>query len=632
MDSRASSHGDVPLWRNVSFLLMWSSVAASGFSDRVLQLAAWSMLGIRASDSDAASVQAAVSFFFFLPYVLLGPGAGWIADTLPRKWVLLFCDEARAGVLLLAMLVAPAGVAAAVPGNQTWKVYLLVSIVGALAAVFSPAKAATIPQIVPTRHLQPANAIVLGIAVIASLIGFQIGGPIVEQASVQGGLLLAVLAYSISGTFFAFLRPRAHVRAPVANPPSQWRRFLEAAVYLREHRAVLNLTLLSVLFWMAGTAVMAAVAALCKTVYLVPAARVISHTSTMLAVLGAGMLASSLWVAWANSRRESAWFVMIALILAGMGTLGLAWAKSYGVGLLLSFSVGFWGNTAMICVATLTQSLSPDYIRGRVFGVRDLMVTLSAVMVNFLIWRLPGADGYMVTVLAVVGSVLCVVAGRGLYRELSTGPMPTRTRNCLWRLCRAYTLVWHRLEWVGRHHVPAHGGVILAANHTTGVDPFLIQAALPRTIRWVMARPYRYRILEPLWRIIDPIAIDQDGGDLAQLRAMIRTVKSGFALGIFPEGGAQRKHRELKPFQPGIGLLAARGGVPIVPVWIQGTPQTQHMLWHFLKPSRSVVVFGRPIQPSDHLSHQEIADHLRAAILALSETAGDHAAHRGIKR
>ena len=81
---------------------MWTSAAASGFGDRLVQLAAWSMLGVHLAGTDASSVQAGVSFFFFLPYVLLGPWAGWLADTLPRKWILLFCDEARAFVLLLA--------------------------------------------------------------------------------------------------------------------------------------------------------------------------------------------------------------------------------------------------------------------------------------------------------------------------------------------------------------------------------------------------------------------------------------------------------------------------------------------------------------------------------------------------
>ena len=56
-----------PLWRNISFILMWSSVAASGFGDRVIMLAALTLLGVAEGDVQSTSVQAGINFFFFLP-------------------------------------------------------------------------------------------------------------------------------------------------------------------------------------------------------------------------------------------------------------------------------------------------------------------------------------------------------------------------------------------------------------------------------------------------------------------------------------------------------------------------------------------------------------------------------------
>ncbi len=608
-----------PLWRHVSFLLMWSSVAASGFGDRLIQLAAWSMLGVGLPGADASSIQAGVAFFFFLPYVVIGPAAGWLADTLPRKWIMLFCDEARAAVLMTAFVLAPVGVTAAIPGDHHWKVYCIIAAVGGLAAVFSPAKAATIPQIVPVAQLQSANAIVLGIAVIASLIGFAAGGPLIERGSIRTGLLVAMGSYAVSGTFFAFLRLRRHVATIANQERSQLRRLADAARYVRDHRPIWQLIGLSVLFWAAATVLMAAIAALCKTRYDISQNQLISHTATMMASLGAGMLCSSLWVAWANTRRESMWFAMIGLLLAGAFMVGMGASRSYPVGLVLSFGTGFFGNTAMICVATMTQLIAPDYIRGRVFGVRDLFNTTSAVLVNLWIWRLSQADQYMVGVLYVVAGTLTVVAASGLYHQITTGPFPERTTNVAWRLCRAYTLVWHRLRWMGRENVPTTGPVILAPNHTTGIDPLLVQAVVPRRVHWVMLRRYRYRILAPLWRILRPIAVDQNGSDLSQLRQMLRHLNDHQMIGIFPEGGAQRENRILKPFQEGIGLLARRSEATIVPIWIEGTPQLKHMLGHFLKPSRSTVVFGRPFKPRKSMSHQQITDELRRRMLELAQ-------------
>ncbi|HEX7008798.1 MAG TPA: hypothetical protein VF184_02380, partial [Phycisphaeraceae bacterium] len=81
-----------PLWRNVSFVLMWSSVAASGFSDQVIRLVALPLLGVSDAGVQASAVTAGVTFFFFLPYLAMMAPAGWLADRLPRKWIMLACD------------------------------------------------------------------------------------------------------------------------------------------------------------------------------------------------------------------------------------------------------------------------------------------------------------------------------------------------------------------------------------------------------------------------------------------------------------------------------------------------------------------------------------------------------------
>jgi len=607
-----------PLWRNTSFGLMWTSAAASGFGDRLIQLAAWSMLGVSLAGADASSIQAGVSFFFFLPYVILGPAAGWLADTLPRKWILLFCDEARAALLLLALLLVPDGTVAALGLEHHWKVFAIIAAVGVWAAVFSPAKAATIPQIVSVQQLQSANAIVLGIAVIASLIGFAIGGPLIQKVSLSAGLIVAIVSYAVSGSFFAFLRLRRHEATIVSDKPSELHRFLNAMVYVRRHHRVGQLILLSMIFWAAATVLMAAIAALCKTRYGISDETVISHTATMMAAMGAGMLFSSLCIAWANSRRESMWVAMAGLFFTGLFMIAMAVNRSYNIGLLLSFGTGLCGNTAMVCVATMTQSITPDYIRGRVFGIRDLFNTTSAVLVNLWIWQLPHADQVMIVVLYAVASTLAMFAGWGLWLQMTSGPF-YRSANVAWRLCRAYTLVWHRLQWIGRENVPSQGPVILAPNHTTGLDPLLVQAAVRRPIRWVMFRGYQFRLLGPLWRILQPVVMQDTGNGIKQLREMVRRLADDQVLGLFPEGAAQRTNRQLKPFQQGIGLLARRSGAIIVPVWIEGTPQTQNMLWHFLKPSRSTVVFGKPFKPDETMSHQQVTDELRRRMVVLFE-------------
>lgn len=605
-----------PLLKNLSFQLLWTSVAAAGFGDRLVQLGALSMLGIHKPEAQAASIQASVTFFFFLPYVLLGSLAGWLADTLPRRWILLTCDEVRAGILVLAAMMVPAGAAIAIPPEYHWKVYAIIAAAGCCAAIFSPAKAATVPQVVPAEQLQPANAIVLGIAVIASLIGVVAGGPIVAKYSVRAGLFLGAAAFAISGLFFLGLRIRPHTRT-AGEQGSQLQRMWQAVRYTVKHRAVFQLTALAVLFWAGAYVISAAIAALCKTRFNVADEDMVTATGYMMGALGGGMLLSSGWVAWINTRRESGWFAMGMLLLTGFAMIGLAFSPVYGFGLAMAALTGFFGNTAMICVATLTQSIAPDYVRGRVFGVRDIATNISAIVINFIIWQTPHADEHMFGALIGTALILAAVGANGLYTGLTTGPMPRRFLNFLWRISRSFTLVWHRVRWIGRHNVPRTGPVILAANHTTGLDPFIMQGGVCRPVRWLMAQAYRFRVLEFFWSAIEPVCISENTHQLGQMRQLLAVLAKGEIIGLFPEGKLQRDSRELAPFQSGLAMLAVRSKATIVPVWISGTPRTKSMLWHFLKPSRSMVIYGEPFRPDPNQDYDAIMTDLRDRLLAL---------------
>ena len=98
-----TSQRPAALWRNVSFHLLWSSTFASGVGDRLIMNAALPMLGYGPESAENASIQAGIQFFFFLPYLLWSPFAGWLSDRLPRKWIMFAADETRGIILLLQL-------------------------------------------------------------------------------------------------------------------------------------------------------------------------------------------------------------------------------------------------------------------------------------------------------------------------------------------------------------------------------------------------------------------------------------------------------------------------------------------------------------------------------------------------
>ena len=621
----------VPLWRNLNFTLMWTSTAASGFGDRMIMLAALALLGgLVEGTVRATAVQASTQFWFFLPYIFISVFGGWLADHLPRKWLLLSCDEAR-GLILLAsyFLLAEATGSVAIDRDLAWftvagvevpvyaKVYVALALIGGFAATFNPTRNAIIPQIIPRPQLQPANAVILVITVVASMLGMLIGGELIDPtiaASVRHGLLIGALFYLISGGFFAFLRPVEVVARPV-----QSRRSLRQALsYVLEHRRVWTLIGLNVLVWSSGAVVSSGLMGLGRTHYDLTGNALLAMFTRTSATLGAGMLAGAVIVVLIRTRRESTSITMTAVILAGLFLFVLAAVPNLAVTYFAAFLIGVAGNVAVITIITLLQSISPNYVRGRVMGLNSMTNVIFSVTTYFLIWQWPEADRTIITVMLVLGPVLIGIGAIGLIQYLRRGPLSTGSANALWRLDRLYTLTWHRLQWEGQANIPHEGPVLLASNHTTGLDPLLIQAACPRLVRWVMLSSYRFRVLGWLWRVLRPISLERGAGDRARIRQVVETLKQGEVVGFFPEGGLQREHRELGQLHPGVSMIAQRSGAWVVPVWIEGTPHRRNMLWHFLQPSRSRVVFGEAYRVETEHSHEQVLTELRQRMEALA--------------
>ncbi|NBC10655.1 MAG: MFS transporter [Planctomycetes bacterium] len=618
-----------PLYRNLSFTLMWTSTAASGFGDRMIMLAAWALLGGMAAGADSTGIQASTQFFFFGPYILISIPGGWLADRLPRKWLLLSCDEAR-GLLLLGSFFLLGWVVrqhppdpetgAAIARDAPRWVWAALAAVGAFAAIFNPTRNAIIPQIIPRPSLPAGNAVILVIAVVASMIGMLVGGKIIKAEaadSVSTGLLVGALLYLISGLFFAFLKPIA----PAARPgvPRQRRSHLEAAAYCVRHRRVLALIGLGCLVWSAAAAVSSGIPGLAKWHYGLTGNELTTAFTTLSATMGAGMLAGAGLVIAMGTRRESS--IILNLALAGVGASILVFVLTpwMPVTYAAAFVIGVFGNIVIINVLTLLQSISPNYIRGRIMGFNSMVNTIFSVFTYFAIWRLPHADRNIIFVMYGLGPLLAVVGLLGLIQYMARGPLRRRDANAFWHLNRLFCFVFHRVRFIGKHRVPHEGAVVLASNHTSALDPFALQAGLSRKVRWLMLTPYLLWPARPLWRAIEPIALDRDSSDSVKLRAVAQELRRGEVVGIFPEGGLQRSVRQLQPFQPGAAVMARLGKAVIVPAWVEGTPVAESMLRHMFQPSHTVVVFGEPWTPDTDAEPEAVMAELRQRMLALRD-------------
>lgn len=206
---------------------------------------------------------------------------------------------------------------------------------------------------------------------------------------------------------------------------------------------------------------------------------------------------------------------------------------------------------------------------------------------------------------------------------------------------RLYARYFQRLRIFGRENIPGPDHprpIIIVANHTSGVDPVLIQAALPFEVRFLMARDMQPRILDPVWKWTGVIPVSRDGGDVQAARAAMRYLRAEYepddpcvglfpehrpattrAIGVFPEGGIERPARRIMPFLPGIGLLVSRAGAEVLPVVIEGTAESPTAWGSLLKRGHARLTFLPRITYGDaepKLKAAQIASDLRQRFLS----------------
>jgi 1-acyl-sn-glycerol-3-phosphate acyltransferase len=123
----------------------------------------------------------------------------------------------------------------------------------------------------------------------------------------------------------------------------------------------------------------------------------------------------------------------------------------------------------------------------------------------------------------------------------------------------------------GAGRVPTEGGLVVAANHFSWIDPPALGAASPRTV-YMLAKVEAHRVpgLGQLMRSFGALAVRRGESDRDAVRMMRDVVRNGHALGMFVEGTRQRSGVPGKA-QPGAAMVAINEQVPLVPVAINGS-------------------------------------------------------------
>jgi len=205
-----------------------------------------------------------------------------------------------------------------------------------------------------------------------------------------------------------------------------------------------------------------------------------------------------------------------------------------------------------------------------------------------------------------------------------------------WILPLARVFAWTHVE--GREHLARlTEPVIFAANHQSHMDGPVILASLPPRLRYRVAPAMAKEFFKPhffpeqygrrAWftnslnyylaaLFFNAFPLPQrEAGARQTLRYIGEVLESGFSVLIFPEG-RRASAGEIDGFRPGIGMIASRLGVPVVPVRLDGLDKVLPPSWKMAKPGRVRVAFGAPLRLSGE-DYEALAKQVEDAVKKL---------------
>ena len=370
--------------KNRDFFFLWLGQVISQFGERLAQMA---LIGLVYMKAPGSTMQLAkILSFTILPVFLIGPVAGVYVDRWDRRRTMFVSDFLRGCLVLLIPLFI-------LLHKPFILVYILIFFIFSVGRFFIPAKLSIVPDLVKKESLLIANSLINITAMIAAILGFGLGGLLVEWLGVRGGFCLNALGFFISGILIFSISPRKTIHLKIKEfsreiveviRKSVIQEIKEGIVYFIKQKDVRFTG--AVMFFLGGA--LGAV----YVVIIVFVQNVLQSATKDLGIiimfLGLGLFIGSLLYGRFGSRLSHFKTIFSSLIVSGLilaiFVLGLTYYSSFLFAISLAFILGISVAPIIISCNTLIHSSSQDQMRGRVFSSLEILMHFSFILFMFL--------------------------------------------------------------------------------------------------------------------------------------------------------------------------------------------------------------------------------------------------------
>ena len=190
----------------------------------------------------------------------------------------------------------------------------------------------------------------------------------------------------------------------------------------------------------------------------------------------------------------------------------------------------------------------------------------------------------------------------------------TLVYNIFYSLSKLLAKTFYSMKVIHPERMIEEGPLVLAVNHSSYFDPPLAGICSKRAVYYLARKDLmKWPLLGPLFPQMNVIPVERGGNDMSALRDVIKKVRQGNGIVLFPEG-TRSKDGNLQSGKAGIGLIIAKTKAPVLPMRIFGAYEAFPKGTRGLKLTKIRVVIGEPI----HLTPEEIGDNSRENYQAIS--------------
>lgn len=579
---------------NIEFDKLFLGQFFSHFTDATIQFA---LIAILINNLPEAGKSMAITFFaFLLPQFFLSPFSGALCDKVSRKLILSLSSLYRS-IVLFSFIILFVQKEILTPEI----IYITSFLLGCGSAFFYPAKMSILPNIVESSQLKFANALNSSIGAIAVLFGAFIANFLINNYSEKNSLIILASSYLIASVFCILIniQTKKNISTSTKNIVEDMK---IAIKYIKGHKRALYLVFLSICIQFVVAAFSNNLNTLVTDYYNLK----FSDLSYLRTILGVGIIIGMfLTIYFARFMKT------VHLFAIGFGTLCIAlftanFCNSLAIAWKWLIPIGIADAMVIVMLDTMMQKVTPNRVRGKIFGLNLTLNTLSFLTGTIVIAFSQGLINPLNVFKVIAGLAFLFTAGILLFDKSFRYFLLKSTLGQLF-LC----LFRYKVE--GIENLPKKGKIILAGNHTGHLDPFIVQMATKRQL-WFVTGPEAFKvpIVRHLLKYFNVLPL-KFGKGLEAMDAAVTQLKKGEAVIIFPEGKFT-PNGEVCKFNRGVSIMAKHADCPIIPFAIKGGFETWNKKRKLPKLFNTIIIqFGQPVYDIEK-DEKEIANELHTRV------------------